>query len=218
MTIKKRGQIAVLAVVVAVLALVAVQAIWRPLQRRVVLRSHPAALDVGYPDAIIDSGSLSRLPADIIRVPLLHSLLTRDFVDYYESNPTRMSVEGTLRRLAFEHDLPWRDELLKRVFDEPSRVLLWRTPDGRLGYWLMSMRRNGFAKLLQAVGNVVSDDTQLSQAGSLPGDVPLYALKLAVGRTLLFASKGDQLVVLSSPQLLMDQQGQLIQDRARMVA
>ncbi|MBB6107013.1 uncharacterized protein YfaA (DUF2138 family) [Paraburkholderia bannensis] len=147
-------------------------------------------------------------------MPLLHALLTRDFVDYYQSNAARLSAEGAVRRLAFEHDLDWRDELIKRVFDEPSRVLLWRSPDGRLGYWVMTMRRNGLAKLLQAVGNVAAGDTQLSQAATLSGGVPVYALKLAVGHTLLFAAKDDRLVVMSEPGILLDADGKTIGDRA----
>ncbi|WP_321958088.1 DUF2138 family protein [Paraburkholderia bannensis] len=199
---------------VLIVALVAIQAIWRPFGGKGAFRSHEAAFDIRYPDAIIDSAALSRLPRDMIRVPLLHTLLTRDFVDYYESNAARLSAEGAVRRLAFEHDLDWRDELIKRVFDEPSRVLLWRSPDGRLGYWVMTMRRNGLAKLMQAVGNVAAGDTQLSQTATLSGGVPVYALKLAVGHTLLFAAKGERLVVMSEPGILLDADGKTIGDRA----
>ncbi|CAG9233727.1 conserved hypothetical protein [Paraburkholderia tropica] len=203
---------------VLIVALVAIQAIWRPFGGKGAFRSHEVAFDIRYPDAIIDSVALSRLPRDMIRVPLLHSLLTRDFVDYYESNSTRLSAEGAVRRLAFEHDLDWRDEIIKRVFDEPSRVLLWRSPDGRLGYWVMTMRRNGLAKLMQAMANVAASDTQLNQAGTLSGDVPVYALKLAVGHTLLFAAKGDRLVVMSEPGILLDADGKAIGERAKALA
>ncbi len=201
-------------VAVLIVALVAIQAIWRPFGGKGAFRSHEAAFDIRYPDAIIDSAALSSLPRDMIRVPLLHALLTRDFVDYYQSNAARLSAEGAVRRLAFEHDLDWRDELIKRVFDEPSRVLLWRSPDRRLGYWVMTMRRNGLAKLMQAVGNVAAGDTQLSQAATLSGGVPVYALKLAVGHTLLFAAKDDRLVVMSEPGILLDADGKTIGDRA----
>lgn len=205
---------AAITVAVLIVALVAIQAIWRPFGGKGAFRSHEVAFDIRYPDAIIDSAALSRLPRDMIRVPLLHALLTRDFVDYYESNAARLSAEGAVRRLAFEYDLDWRDELIKGVFDEPSRVLLWRSPDGRLGYWVMTMRRNGLAKLMQAVGNVAAGDTQLSQAATLSGGVPVYALKLAVGHTLLFAAKGERLVVMSEPGILLDADGKTIGERA----
>ncbi|NLP65902.1 DUF2138 family protein [Paraburkholderia sacchari] len=209
---------AALTAAVLIVALVAIQAIWRPFGGRSTFRPHEVAFDIHYPDAIVDSVALSRLPRDMIRVPLLHTLLTRDFVDYYESNSTRLSAEGAVRRLAFEHDLDWRDELVKRVFDEPSRVLLWRSPDGRLGYWVMTMRRNGLAKLMQAVGNVATGDSQLNQAATLSGEVPVYALKLAVGHTLLFAAKGERLIIMSEPGILLDADGKAIGERAQALA
>ena len=203
------------------LALASVQAIWRPFSTDTPLRlrGHPVGFDIHYPDAIIDSAALSRLPADMIRLPLLRALLTRDFVDYYESGATRLSVEGTLRRLAFEHNLDWRDELIRLVFDEPSRVLLWRSPGGRLGYWVMMMRRNSLAKLIQSVGNVAAGDRQLSKVAMLLNDVPVYALRPAVGHTLLFAAKDDHLLIMSEPGILLDpNSGAPISDRAQALA
>jgi uncharacterized protein YfaA (DUF2138 family) len=206
------------AVIFLIGALVAVQAVFRPFGGKVTLHSSATTFDIHYPDAIIDSAAFSRLPRDMIRVPLLQTLLTQDFVDYYESGSTRLSAEGTIRRLAFEHDLDWRDEIIKRVFDEPSRVLLWRSPDGRLGYWVMVMRRNGLAKLMQAVGNVAASDSQLSQAGTLAGNVPVYALKLAVGHILLFAAKDDRLIILSKPGILFGDDGGMIAERENALA
>ena len=213
-----RKKIAILVVGLLVVAGVVIQAVWRPFAHRKAAGNGEIVLDIHHPDAVIDSEALSRLPRDILSVPLLHDVLTQDFVDYYESSNTRLSAEGALRRLAFEHQLDWRDELIRRVFDEPAHVLLWRSPDGRLGYWLMSMHRNGFAKLLQGVGNIATSDAQLSQVAKLSGDVPVYALKLAVGRTLLFASKDDRLVVLSAPGVLLDEKGALLGERADAVS
>ncbi|WP_454874292.1 DUF2138 domain-containing protein [Paraburkholderia xenovorans] len=213
-----RKKIAILVVGLLVVAGVIIQAVWRPFAHRKAAENGEIVLDIHHPDAVIDSEALSRLPRDILSVPLLRDVLTQDFVDYYESDNTRLSAEGALRRLAFEHQLDWRDELIRRVFDEPAHVLLWRSPDGRLGYWVMSMHRNGFAKLLQGVGNVATSDAQLSQVAKLSGDVPVYALKLAVGRTLLFASKDDRLVVLSAPGVLLDEKGGLLGERADVVS
>ncbi len=213
-----RKKIAILVVGLLVVAGVVIQAVWRPFAHRKAAGNGEIVLDIHHPDAVIDSEALSRLPRDILSVPLLHDVLTQDFVDYYESSNTRLSAEGALRRLAFEHQLDWRDEVIRRVFDEPAHVLLWRSPDGRLGYWVMSMHRNGFAKLLQGVGNVATSDAQLSQVAKLSGDVPVYALKLAVGRTLLFASKDDRLVVLSAPGVLLDEKGGLLGERADAVS
>jgi uncharacterized protein YfaA (DUF2138 family) len=210
-----RKKLAILvAGLLVIVAGVIIQAVWRPFGHGKPVNTSKISLDIHHPDAVIDSEALSRLPRDMLRVPLLHDVLTQDFVDYYESDNTRLSAEGALRRLAFEHQLDWRDELIRRVFDEPAHVLLWRSPDGRLGYWVMSMRRNGLAKLLQGFGNVAASDTQLSQIAKLSGDVPVYALKLAVGRTILFAAKDDRLVVLSAPGVLLDPKNALIGERA----
>jgi uncharacterized protein YfaA (DUF2138 family) len=213
-----RKKIAILVAVLLIVAAVVIQAVWRPFAHRKAANTGEVVLDIHHPDAVIDSEALSRLPRDMLRVPLLHDVLTQDFVDYYESANTRLSAEGALRRLAFEHQLDWRDELIRRVFDEPAHVLLWRSPDGRLGYWIMSIRRNGLAKLLQGVGNVAASDSQLSQVAKLSGDVPVYALKLAVGRTLLFATKDDRLVVLSAPGVLLDEKGSVLSERADAVS
>ena len=182
------------------------------------LPGHAVGFDIRYPDALVDSAALSRLPADMIRTPFLRALLTRDFVDYYQSNATRLSAEGMLLRLAFEHDLDWMDELIRRMFAEPSRVLLWRSPDGCLGYWVMTMHRNGLAKLAQAIGNLAASDTQLSKVAELSGNVPVYALRLAIDHTLLFAAKGDRLLILSEPGILLGKDNQLLDDRAQALA
>ncbi|MFP3786695.1 DUF2138 family protein, partial [Burkholderia sp. SIMBA_024] len=71
---------------------------------------------------------------------------------------------------------------------------------------------------LQGVGNVAASDSQLSQVAKLSGDVPVYALKLAVGRTLLFATKDDRLVVLSAPGVLLDEKGNVLSERADAVS
>jgi uncharacterized protein YfaA (DUF2138 family) len=213
-----RKKIAMLVVGLLVVAGVVIQAVWRPFAHRKAAGTSEVALDIHHPDAVIDTEALSRLPRDILRVPLLHDVLTQDFVDYYESNDTRLSAEGALRRLAFEHQLDWRDELIRRVFNEPAHVLLWRSPDGRLGYWVMSMRRNGLAKLLQGYGNVAASDAQLSQVAKLSGDIPVYALKLAVGRTILFATRDDRLVVMSAPGVLLDEKGNVLSERGDAVS
>jgi uncharacterized protein YfaA (DUF2138 family) len=209
-----RRKVAWLLVALVVLTGIGVQAIWRPFGGKASLKNHGVAIDIERPDVVIDSSALSRLPRDMLGVPLLRTLLTADFVDYYESNSTRLSADGALRRLAFEHQLDWREEVLRRVFDEPSRVQMWRSPDGRPRYWILSMRRNGLVKLMQGIGNVAAADTQLTEVAKLLGGVPVYALKLAVGRTVLFAAKGDRLVVLSEPGLLLNEDGEPLRARA----
>ncbi|MBO3275084.1 DUF2138 domain-containing protein [Pseudomonas schmalbachii] len=162
-------------------------------------------LDLKRPDALIESASLSSLPKDILAVPLLRDVLTEDFVFYYQYNADRLGLTGSLRRIIYEHDLKLQDSLIEELLDQPAQVALWRGADGRLKHFLVLMRRGGLAKVLEPLARAALDDTQLREDGELRVDgdrVPLYRLRYNAGRELLFASHGDQLLVLSSPDLL----------------
>ncbi|WP_048273786.1 DUF2138 family protein, partial [Pseudomonas aeruginosa] len=71
--------------------------------------------DLRKPDALIESVSLSRLPKEILEVPLLRDTLTEDFVFYYENNGDRLGLTGTLRRIIYEHDLTLKDSLVEEL-------------------------------------------------------------------------------------------------------
>ena len=157
-------------------------------------------LDLQRPDALIESASLSRLPKDLLAVPLLRDTLTEDFVFYYEHNADRLGLVGSLRRIIYERDLKLRDELLDELLDQPADVALWKGADGKLKHFVMVMQRGGLAKVLEPLAHVALDDTQLSKTGELHvdgGSVPLYRLNYLGDRALLLASHGDKLLVLS---------------------
>ncbi len=78
--------------------------------------------DLRKPDALIESVSLSRLPKEILEVPLLRDTLTEDFVFYYENNGDRLGLTGTLRRIIYEHDLTLKDSLVEELLDQPAQV------------------------------------------------------------------------------------------------
>ncbi|CAH0443378.1 hypothetical protein LMG10661_00190 [Ralstonia syzygii subsp. syzygii] len=153
-------------------------------------------------------------------MPLLRDVLTEDFVAYYEGNEDRLSVAGALRRLAYEQKLDLAETVLKHVLDEPARVMLWRGPDDKLRYWVLSMQRNGLAKALEAVGTVAAGDAQLSKVADALGDsgAPVYALKLGGARSILIASKGDRLIALSEPGILLDKDGKPMAAQAKALA
>lgn len=215
-----RKQIAVGAVALVVAGAAVVQMVWHPFGRTRALHARQVQLDLTYPDALIDSQSLSQLPRDMLRVPLLRDVLTEDFVAYYEGNEDRLSVAGALRRLAYEQKLDLAETVLKHVFDEPARVMLWRGPDDKLRYWVLSMQRNGLAKALEAVATVATRDTQLSKVADALGDsgAPVYALKLSATRSILIASKGDRLIALSEPGILLDKDGKPVSKQASALA
>ena len=167
---------------------------------------HKRAPDIFLPDALIRSYSLSKLPPDLLRIPLARNVLTEDFVTYYEQNENRMALSGTLRRIAFEHELDFPEKLLASVFDEPAEVALWRDDAGRLKDFVIVLSRNHLARAIQILLPAAAkvSDMQLSSAGTLDGtDVEILALKYGTGHHLLLLSKGDRIVALSNPGMLL---------------
>ncbi|MGY2441076.1 DUF2138 domain-containing protein [Pseudomonas sp. SDO52101_S400] len=164
-------------------------------------------LGLSRPDALLETRSLSQLPKDLLTVPFLKATLTEDFVFYYETHADRLGLIGSLRRIIYEHDLKLQDSLIEQLFDQPADVALWRGADGRLKDFLLVMDRGGLAKLLEPLAKVALDDSQLSVFSTLKvgGDeVPLYQLTYNASKSLLFASRGDKLVVLSNPTKFYD--------------
>ena len=201
-------------------AAVIVQAVWRPFTPHVQVNARVADIELGQPDALIRSEKLSALPRDLLRVPLLRDVLSEDFVGYYEINEARLSLSGTLRRIAYEHKLEFGDEVIRRVLDEPAVVALWRGDRGKLQYWALVSQRNGLSRLLQGIANVALDDRQLRKVGQLKvdgDDTTLYALAYGYQRNLLFAVHGERLVVLSDPGMLLDAQGAVDGERGGLV-
>ena len=162
-------------------------------------------LDLSRPDALVRTKSLSTLPRDLLTVPLARDVLREEFLFYYEQSEDRLGLKGSLRRIAYEHQLGWGDQLLRMVLDQPAEVALWRDADGSLKHFAIAVSRNGLTRLLEEAGKVALKDTQMSVAGSLRVDgdtVPVYALNYAWRRTLLFAAHGQRLVILSHPGML----------------
>ena len=162
-------------------------------------------LDLSRPDALVRTKSLSTLPRDLLTVPLARDVLREEFLFYYEQSEDRLGLKGSLRRIAYEHQLGWGDQLLRMVLDQPAEVALWRDADGSLKHFAIAVSRNQLTRLLEEVGKVALKDTQMSVAGRLRVDgdtVPVYALNYAWRRTLLFAAHGQRLVILSHPGML----------------
>ncbi|UZE23137.1 DUF2138 domain-containing protein [Pseudomonas sp. B21-056] len=175
-------------------------------------KAPPAALaleklGLSRPDGLLEAHSLSQLPKDLLAVPFLKATLTEDFVFYYQAHADRLGLIGSLRRIIYEHDLKLQDSLIEELFDQPADVALWRGADGRLKDFLLVMDRGGLAKVLEPLAKVALDDTQLSKLSDLKvgGDeVALYQLSYNASKSLVFASHGDKLVVLSDPTKLYD--------------
>lgn len=164
-------------------------------------------IDLARPDVLVQSRQLAALPRDLVALPGLRDVLTRDFVQYYEEHPDRLSLEGTLRRLAFEHGLTWQERLVATVLDAPAEVALWSDGKGRLAYAALLLEKNTAAQALEQVAKVALPESQLTRAGAIEVDGALrsvYALQLRRELTLLFVSAGPRLLVLTHPGMLLD--------------
>jgi uncharacterized protein YfaA (DUF2138 family) len=169
-------------------------------------------VDFAKPAAYIGSASLSALPRDLARSPVLRDLLSEDFVFYYEDQEDRLNLRGTLKRLAFEHDPAFSDTLLDVALDEPADLAFWTDAKNAPRHWALAMTRGTLAKALQALATVATKDKQLTLIGELRLDKlsvasqPVYALTLSSRRTLAITTRGNRVVVLSDPGLLFDAQ------------
>ncbi len=170
------------------------------------------AINMAQPDAYVQSQQISALPADLVNMPGLKAVLTQEFVNYYEEHPDRLSLEGSLRRLAFEHKLSWQEKLISGLLDAPGELALWRDGKGRLSYFALVVQKNLAAGVVEQLAKVVLTDKQLSRAGEIKVNgsaVVVYALTLRNDTTWLIASHGEQLLVLSHPGMLLQEGGQL---------
>jgi uncharacterized protein YfaA (DUF2138 family) len=164
-------------------------------------------IDLARPDVLVQSRQLAALPRDLVALPGLRDVLTRDFVEYYEEHPDRLTLEGTLRRLAYEHGLSWQERLVASVLDAPAEVALWSDGKGRLTYAALLLEKNAAAQALEQVAKVALPESQLTRAGTVEVDGALrtvYALQLRSELTLLFVSSGSRLLVLTHPGMLLD--------------
>lgn len=167
-------------------------------------------VDLARPDALLRTANLAQLPRDVLRVPVLRDVLTEDFVYYYQGHEDRLGLEGTVRRIAYEHQLDWSDRLVAAMLDAPAEVALWRDGKGALRHFAVVMQRNTLAKLAQEAATVALKDTQLTKAAELGSGTPVYALALNPRRTLLLVARGDRLAILSDPGLLLDAEGKVV--------
>jgi uncharacterized protein YfaA (DUF2138 family) len=171
-------------------------------------RFAPQPVDLSRPDVLVRTRSLRALPKDLLRVPIARDLLTEEAAFYYEDHPDRLSLSGSLRRIAYEHDLRWSDEIVSWALDEPAELALFSGPAGSLDTWVLATARPEVAAIAQELASVVPKDSHVKVAGSLASDgdeVPVYALDYGSRRTLLVASAHKRVAVLSEPGLLLDE-------------
>lgn len=168
----------------------------------------PVKLALAKPQALIVSSGLSRLPADLVKAPVLREILNQDLVSYYDEHEDRLGLRGAIRRLAFELAPTLSDQVLAAALDEPAELAWWTDSKGAPRHWLLAMTRNSLAKALQGLFTLAASDRQLSLIANIKlpngAGVDVWALQLSPRRTLALASLGDRVLVASDPGLLFD--------------
>ncbi len=177
-------------------------------------------IDMRTPDMLLATRNLAELPKDVASAPLLQGLVDEALVFHYEEDEARLSLEGSLRRLAYEHNLELQDHLLSTVLSAPAQIGIWRSSKGRPEHYVVALERNVLGKLVEVLARVAMDDRQLKQAGSfsIAGKTfPLITLDIGGGRTLAFIAAGERWVLLSDPALALDGENNLTADAAEII-
>lgn len=172
-------------------------------------------VDLSRPDAVIRTTSLSKLPRDLLKVPIARDVLTEDLAFYYEQHEDRLGLNGAIKRIAYEHNVEWTDRIFASIFNEPAEVAFWRDGKGALRHYAVVIRRNTFAKIIEQAANVAMKDSQLKLAGEIStanGTAKVMALELNPRRTLLLIAQGDQIVALSDPGLLLNDSNSMVSE------
>lgn len=172
-------------------------------------RATPTSLQVNlnHADAMIRTSSLSKLPHDLLTVPIAKDVLTEDLAFYYEQHEDRMGAIGAVKRIAYEHDLQWTDRIVASILDEPAEIGLWRDGKGALRHYAIIVERNMLTRVAQEALEIAAKDSQLKLAGeidTIQGKAKLFALEVNPRRTFLIASVGKRMVVMSDPGMLFD--------------
>ena len=170
-------------------------------------------IDLNEPDLFLDSDSLSQLPKDLLTIPFLHDVLSEDFVFYYQNHADRLGIEGSIRRIVYEHDHTLKDKLFSSLLDQPAQAALWHDKQGHLSHYMVLIQRSGLSKLLEPLLFAAISDSQLSKTeiSSIKINsetIPVYQLRYNGNNALMFATYQDKMLVFSSTDMLFkdDQQ------------
>lgn len=171
------------------------------------------AVDIARPDAIVATQSLSELPEDILKQPLLRKLLAEDLVFYYESSEGFLSLKGTVRRVAFENRQSALDELFAYVLKSPAKLAFWRSYDGRLNQYMLILDKTGATQLLAEVAKAAAGDSQFSLDHEVDapggGKANVYKIGYARGEEVYFAGVRDKLYIFSGRDMRLPAAGEM---------
>jgi uncharacterized protein YfaA (DUF2138 family) len=181
-----------------------------------------AEINLGVPDVWIHSQNLALLPHDLLQVPPLKSILTEDFLYFYQQDADWLSLQGALRRLSFEHDLQLSDSLLKNIASAPTDVYFWHDGSHALRYWAVSIERDQLLTLAQKLAQLkLVADKQITEVGRVTvdgNDMPVFTVALSAQRSMAVVANGKRLALFSDSAMLTRDSGELDPHAAQLVS
>ena len=172
-----------------------------------------AEISLGTPDIWIHSQNLALLPHDLLQIPILKSVLTEDFLYFYQQDVDWLSLQGAIRRLSFEHDMNWSDHLFQNMASAPTDVYLWRDGTHALKYWALSIERDPLVSVAQQLAQMkLAADKQITEVGRVKVDgdsIPLLKISLSSKRSMVLAAHGKRLVLFSDGAMVSRDEGEL---------
>lgn len=162
-------------------------------------------IDMAKPDVVIQSNQFNQLPQQLLSIPVLKDILTQDVVFYYQQAPSKLSLQGSLQRLAFEHNVQWEDRLINQMLAREGEMYVWQGHTNKPEHWLFVGNSNAFSKTSEWLAKIALDDSQLVQVDTIKVDgdsIPLYAVRYQ-GKTGLFAATANRVAFLSDAGMLV---------------
>lgn len=155
------------------------------------------------PDVIVTSQSLSKLPNDLKKIPYIEDFFKSLIWEDVEQNSARLSLNGTLYRIAFEHDLKIEDILTKIFFNTPATVALWSGYKGTIKDFLVMVPTSLPKDFLFQLASITANDTQIFHDTVLSSDgkkIPAIKIAYAPDRNLFIAENNGSVFAFSNNQ------------------
>ena len=169
------------------------------------------------PDAVIATRSLSSLPKDIIKIPILKDLLTEDFVFYYnEGGADWLSFKGALARISFEQKTDWPSQVLAWLLNSPAEIALWKGNDGKLNHFMVVIDQTGVKALIESMvksSTAFPNDKQLADENSEVNKKKVQVLNLGTDRKVYLVSEDNLFFIYSDLSMALPSKDRTVKDR-----
>ena len=128
------------------------------------------------PDIVIITKNFSDLPKNIVNHSFLSKVITKETMFYYEDDPQYLGLLGTIRRLSYEHNVDFKDNVLKYILSMPAEIALWKGSNGKIEKFLFVSDEESINKKILAFYlklKQFSSDQKI-QTFSYNGDIGYY--------------------------------------------